>query len=138
MAAAAAAKQAVEEMKMVDVTAASTKVDGRVRGHTALHDDIEIDIESTRVGEPVGTISVLASALHGTVIDGDEVEIAMDEIPVLAVAAAFAEGVTDIRDAAELRVKESDRIGSVHQELGQLGIAVESRPDGLMIRGGRP
>ena len=61
-----------------------------------------------------------------------------DEIPVLAVAAAFADGVTDIRDAAELRVKESDRIGTVHQELGQLGIAVESRPDGLLIRGGRP
>jgi 3-phosphoshikimate 1-carboxyvinyltransferase len=61
-----------------------------------------------------------------------------DEIPVLAVAAAFAEGVTDIRDAAELRVKESDRIGTVHQELMQLGIGVESRADGLVIRGGRP
>jgi 3-phosphoshikimate 1-carboxyvinyltransferase len=81
---------------------------------------------------------VRAAPLHGTTIGGDEVSVAMDEIPVLAVAAAFAEGVTDIRDAAELRVKESDRIGTVQQELGQLGIAVESRPDGLLIRGGRP
>jgi 3-phosphoshikimate 1-carboxyvinyltransferase len=100
--------------------------------------DIDIEPRSVRVGEPVGNISVRAAALHGTTIAGDEVSIAMDEIPVLAVAAAFADGVTDIRDAAELRVKESDRIGTVQQELGQLGIAVESRADGLLIRGGRP
>ncbi len=100
--------------------------------------DIELEPHSDRVGEPVGDITVRAAPLHGTTIVGDEVSVAMDEIPALAVAAAFAEGVTDIRDAAELRVKESDRIGTVQQELGQLGIAVESRPDGLMIRGGRP
>jgi 3-phosphoshikimate 1-carboxyvinyltransferase len=100
--------------------------------------DIEIEERSVRVGEPVGDITVRAAALHGTTIAGDEMPSVQDEIPVLAVAAAFADGVTDIRDAAELRVKESDRIGTVQQELGQLGIAVESRPDGLMIRGGRP
>jgi 3-phosphoshikimate 1-carboxyvinyltransferase len=100
--------------------------------------DIEIAPRTVRVGEPVGDITVRAAPLHGTTIGGDEVTTAMDEIPVLAVAAAFAEGVTDIRDAAELRVKESDRIGTVQQELGQLGISVESRPDGLLIRGGRP
>ena len=100
--------------------------------------DIEITQHEQRVGEPVGDISVRSAALHGTTIAGDEMPSVQDEIPVLAVAAAFAEGVTDIRDAAELRVKESDRIGTVQQELGQLGIAVESRPDGLMIRGGRP
>ena len=100
--------------------------------------DIEIEPHTDRVGEPVGNISVRAAALHGTTIAGDEVTSAMDEIPALAVAAAFADGVTDIRDAAELRVKESDRIGTVQQELGQLGIGVESRPDGLSIRGGRP
>ena len=100
--------------------------------------DIEIEERELRIGEPVGDITVRAAALHGTTIAGDEMPSVQDEIPVLAVAAAFAEGVTDIRDAAELRVKESDRIGTVHQELGQLGIAVESRPDGLLIRGGRP
>jgi 3-phosphoshikimate 1-carboxyvinyltransferase len=100
--------------------------------------DIEVEPRSVRVGEPVGDISVRSAPLHGTTIAGDEMPSVQDEIPVLAVAAAFAEGVTDIRDASELRVKESDRIGTVHQELGQLGIAVESRPDGLLIRGGRP
>lgn len=100
--------------------------------------DITVEQHEVRIGEPVGDISVRAAPLHGTTIAGDEMPSVQDEIPVLAVAAAFADGVTDIRDAAELRVKESDRIGTVHQELGQLGIAVESRPDGLLIRGGRP
>jgi 3-phosphoshikimate 1-carboxyvinyltransferase len=100
--------------------------------------DIEVEPREVRVGEPVGTITVRAAALHGTTIAGAELVAVQDEVPVLAVAAAFAEGVTDIRDAAELRVKESDRIGTVHQELGQLGIAVEPRPDGLLIRGGHP
>jgi 3-phosphoshikimate 1-carboxyvinyltransferase len=100
--------------------------------------DITVQEHEVRIGEPVGDIAVRAAPLHGTTIAGDEMPSVQDEIPVLAVAAAFAEGVTDIRDAAELRVKESDRIGTVQQELGQLGIAVESRPDGLLIRGGRP
>ena len=100
--------------------------------------EISVEQHEVRIGEPVGDITVRAAPLHGTTIAGDEVPSVQDEIPVLAVAAAFADGVTDIRDAAELRVKESDRIGTVQQELGQLGIAVESRPDGLLIRGGRP
>ena len=61
-----------------------------------------------------------------------------DEVPALAVAAAFADGVTEIRDAAELSVKESNRIGTLHQELTQLGLAVEPRADGLSVRGGIP
>jgi 3-phosphoshikimate 1-carboxyvinyltransferase len=100
--------------------------------------DIELAETAVRAGEPVGTITVRAGGLHGTEIGGDEIVAVQDEIPALAVAAAFADGVTDIRDAAELRVKESDRIGTVEQELGQLGIGVESRADGLSIRGGRP
>lgn len=100
--------------------------------------DIEVEEREVRIGEPVGDITVRAAPLHGTTIAGDEMPSVQDEIPVLAVAAAFAEGVTDIRDAAELRVKESDRIGTVQQELMQLGIGVESRADGLVIRGGRP
>ncbi|HEX4491792.1 MAG TPA: 3-phosphoshikimate 1-carboxyvinyltransferase [Acidimicrobiia bacterium] len=100
--------------------------------------DIDVEEVEVRVGEPVGSITVRAADLHGTEIAGAEVVAVQDEIPALAVAAAFADGVTDIRDAAELRVKESDRIGTVEQELGQLGIGVESRADGLAIRGGRP
>jgi 3-phosphoshikimate 1-carboxyvinyltransferase len=100
--------------------------------------DIEIGAERLVVGEPVGSLTVRSSELHSTVIGGDEIPNVIDEIPVLAVAAAFADGVTEIRDAAELRVKESNRIGALDQELTQLGVAVESKADGLVIRGGAP
>jgi 3-phosphoshikimate 1-carboxyvinyltransferase len=86
----------------------------------------------------VGDIVVRARALHATRIEGDEIPGVIDEIPALAIAAAFAEGVTEIHDAAELVVKESNRIGTIHQELTQLGIGVEALSDGLVIRGGRP
>ena len=97
---------------------------------------IEVEVTETRVGEPVGTIAVEAAPLHGIEISGHEAII--DELPVLAVAAAFADGVTTIRDAAELAVKETNRIGALEQELTQLGIGVETRPDGLVVRGGTP
>jgi 3-phosphoshikimate 1-carboxyvinyltransferase len=89
-----------------------------------------------RLGEPVGEIEVRAAPLSGTTFVPEEGWI--DEVPALAVAAAFAEGVTEIRDAGELRVKESDRIGTLCQELSQLGVGVEARPEGLVIHGGRP
>jgi 3-phosphoshikimate 1-carboxyvinyltransferase len=94
-------------------------------------------------GEPVGTVVVRGGLLHGTVIGGDLIPRAIDELPVLAVAASLAEGKTVIRDAAELRVKESDRIDALARELGRLGARVEAQPDGLAIvgtprlRGGR-
>jgi 3-phosphoshikimate 1-carboxyvinyltransferase len=98
----------------------------------------QIDVRPTgeRLGEPVGELEVAAAPLVATTFSPDESTI--DEIPALAVAAAFADGVTEVRDAAELRVKESNRIGTLEQELGQLGIAVEARPDGLVIEGGNP
>jgi 3-phosphoshikimate 1-carboxyvinyltransferase len=98
--------------------------------------DIEVRETGEALGEPVGDLVVGGSALHGTTIVPQEGWI--DEIPALAVAAAFADGVTEIRDAAELRVKESDRIGTLEQELAQLGVAIEAHADGLVIRGGRP
>ena len=70
--------------------------------------------------------------LTGTTIEGAEIPNVIDEIPALAIAAAFADGVTDIRDAAELVVKESNRIGALHQELTELGVGVEARADGLV------
>jgi 3-phosphoshikimate 1-carboxyvinyltransferase len=73
--------------------------------------------------------------LHGTEIGGDEIPSLVDEIPVLAVAAACAEGTTVVRDAGELRVKESDRIAALATQLASLGAGVEARPDGLVIRG---
>jgi len=97
---------------------------------------IEVEVLETRVGEPCGTIAVQAAPLHGIEISGHEAIV--DELPVLAVAAAFADGVTTIRDAAEMAVKETNRIGALEQELTQLGIGVEAREDGLVIRGGAP
>ena len=84
-------------------------------------------------GEPVGELHVRASELHGTTIEGDEIPNVIDEIPALAIAAAFADGVTDIRDAAELVVKESNRIGTLHQELTRArASASKPRADGLV------
>jgi len=100
--------------------------------------DIEITPAGERCGEPVGALRVRASALHATTIEGDEIPNVQDEVPALAVAAAFADGVTEVRDAAELAVKESNRIGALHEELTQFGLAVEMRSDGLAIRGGQP
>ncbi len=88
-------------------------------------------------GEPSGTVTVSAAPLHGTTIGGDLIPRAIDEIPVIAVAACLAEGETVIRDAAELRVKESDRIAALARELGRLGATIEPRPDGLAIIGGK-
>jgi 3-phosphoshikimate 1-carboxyvinyltransferase len=88
-------------------------------------------------GEPRGAVVVRAGRLHGTTIEGDLIPRTIDELPVLAVAACLAEGETVIRDAAELRVKESDRIAALARELGRLGATIEARPDGLAIIGGR-
>ena len=88
-------------------------------------------------GEPVADIVARGGPLHPTLIDGDMVVRAVDEIPTLAVAAALADGVTEIRDAAELRVKESDRIANTASLLRAMGVEVEERPDGMRIVGGR-
>jgi len=99
--------------------------------------DVSLTPTGEVCGEPVGDLRVRASQLRATTIAGDEIPNVIDEIPALAVAAAFADGVTDIRDAAELVVKESNRIGTLHVELGKLGVGVEARADGLAVRGGR-
>jgi 3-phosphoshikimate 1-carboxyvinyltransferase len=99
---------------------------------------IEVNATGEELGEPVGELRVVAGELHATAIGGDEIPLVQDEIPVLAVAAAFADGVTEITDAAELRVKESDRIATVAELLAGLGVGVEVQADGLRIRGGAP
>jgi 3-phosphoshikimate 1-carboxyvinyltransferase len=86
-------------------------------------------------GEPVADLQVEASGLRGAVIAGDLVPRSIDEIPILAVAAAAAEGPTEIRDAAELRVKESDRIHTLATELTKMGVAIRERPDGFRLEG---
>ena len=84
--------------------------------------------------EPVTDITVRTSRLRGAVIEGELVPRAIDELPLIALAACFARGETIIRDAAELRVKESDRIRATARELGRLGADIEELPDGLRIR----
>jgi 3-phosphoshikimate 1-carboxyvinyltransferase len=89
-------------------------------------------------GEPFGSIEVRGEQLQGTTIGGGEIPNVIDEIPVLAVAGALASGSTVIRDASELRVKESDRLAVVAHHLAAMGADVTENPDGLVIRGGRP
>ena len=85
--------------------------------------------------EPSAALIVSPGALRGTTIAGADIPRLIDEVPVLAVAALAAEGVTEVRDAAELRVKESDRIAALVRELGKMGARIEERPDGLVVRG---
>jgi 3-phosphoshikimate 1-carboxyvinyltransferase len=87
--------------------------------------------------EPMGTLRVQeGAALKGTVISGKEIPNLIDELPILAVACALAQGTSEIRDAAELRVKESDRIAALATNLRAFGVTVEEKPDGMIIEGG--
>ena len=97
-----------------------------------------VDISNMRdtFGEPSGDVTFTAAPLHGVDIGGDLVVRSIDEFPAIAVAAAFAEGVTTVRDAEELRYKESDRIAAIVAQLRALGADVTETPDGFAIRGG--
>jgi len=97
----------------------------------------EISIEERGLwgAEPVADLVVRSSTLRGVTIGGDLVPRAIDELPLLALAGCLAEGETVIRDAQELRVKESDRIRTTAEGLRRLGAEVEELPDGLRVRG---
>lgn len=88
--------------------------------------------------EPRGRIEIQGEVLSGTSIGGEEIPNVIDELPILAVVGALAQGVTTIRDAAELRVKESDRLAVVAHHLQAMGADVTEHPDGMVIRGGLP
>lgn len=87
-------------------------------------------------GEPIGSVEVVGGPLKAIEIGGDDIPKLIDEIPILAVAGALAEGTTVIRDARELRVKESDRISAVAENLRRMGVTVEEFADGMEIVGG--
>jgi len=89
-------------------------------------------------GEPRGNIIVRGGDLNATVIGGSEIPNVIDELPILAVAGALARGKTLIRDASELRVKETDRIAAVAQNLRAMDVTVTEHPDGMEIEGGAP
>lgn len=99
---------------------------------------ITVSNERVEGSEPVGDVTVRSSQLRGTSIGGELIPRLIDEIPVLAVAAACAEGDTVIRDAQELRAKETDRIATVAAGLAALGVAVEPTADGMAIAGRGP
>jgi 3-phosphoshikimate 1-carboxyvinyltransferase len=98
---------------------------------------IEIEPKGEEGGEPIGDIRVGHSTLRGCEVGGADVPLAIDELPLVALAACFAEGTTTIREAAELRRKESDRIATVSGALQVLGGAVEPTEDGMVIEGAR-
>lgn len=91
--------------------------------------------ETDPAGEPAGDLSVGPMALRGVEIGGPSIATLIDEIPILAVAAARARGTTVVRDAAELRVKESDRIRVLVRNLTEVGVEAKELPDGLVIHG---
>lgn len=99
--------------------------------------DIRIEITGAEAGEPMGDLHVKTSELKGIEIGGETVVRMIDEFPVLMVAALHAAGATVVRDAKELRVKETDRIAVMAQELGKMGAEVEERADGFRIAGGQ-
>ena len=86
-------------------------------------------------GEPVCDMIIESSDLHGITIEGDIIPTMIDEIPAFAVAALFARGTTIIKDAKELRVKESNRIDTMCHELGKMGAVIRPLEDGMIIEG---
>ena len=99
---------------------------------------IAVERLSTGESEPVADLVIRSSPLNGTVIEGGMIPALIDELPVIAVMAAFADGETVIRDAQELRVKESDRISVMSRYLNEMGADVTPTDDGMIIRGGKP
>ncbi|MGN6585912.1 MAG: 3-phosphoshikimate 1-carboxyvinyltransferase [Solirubrobacterales bacterium] len=97
--------------------------------------EVEVEEEREVGGEPVASLRVRSAPLRATDVGGAEIPLAIDELPLVALAACFAEGTTTIRDAEELRRKESDRIATVTEALNALGGKVEPIADGMVIEG---
>jgi 3-phosphoshikimate 1-carboxyvinyltransferase len=97
--------------------------------------EIEIEPQDGAEGEPIARITVRSAPLTGTRVEGAEIPLAIDELPLVALAACFAEGETIIADAEELKAKESDRIAVVVGALAGFGANIEAREDGMRIIG---
>ena len=110
--------------------------DGMLRVCKAMGADITLLNASTE-GEPTADLLIRTSSLHGTTVEGEIIPTLIDEIPMIAVMAAFAEGTTVIKDAQELKVKESDRIAVMVDNLTRMGADIEGTDDGMIIHGGR-
>ena len=110
--------------------------DGILRICKDMGADITLLNEKTS-GEPTADLLVRSSRLHGTVIGGSVIPTLIDELPMIAAMACFAEGETIIKDASELKVKESNRIAVMVENLSAMGADVEETEDGMIIRGGK-
>ena len=112
--------------------------DGILQVAKAMGGNVTMLNERTVSGEPVADLLIKSSNLKATEVGGDLIPTLIDEIPVIAVMACFAEGTTIIKDAQELKVKESDRIAVVTENLKAMGADIEATDDGMIIRGGKP
>lgn len=111
--------------------------DGIIEVLQTMGANLKISNRREQTGEPVADITVRGSKLKAAVIKSNLIPRLIDEIPVLAVAAAVADGITEIRDATELKVKETNRISTVIRELSKFGVALEELPDGMRIHGSK-
>ncbi len=112
--------------------------DGILRVCRSMNADITLLNQKDGGGEPTADLLVRSSTLKGTVIEGEIIPTLIDELPIIAAMACFAEGNTIIRDAAELKVKESNRIAVMTENLTAMGADVTETEDGMIIHGGRP
>lgn len=111
--------------------------DGMIRVCSQMKADITLLNKKEGPGEPTADILVRSSSLKGTVIEGALIPTLIDELPVIAAMACFADGTTEIRDAAELKVKESNRIAVMVKNLSAMGADIAETKDGMIIRGGK-
>lgn len=130
----AAALHPQAELRLAGVGVNPTRT-GVVEALRRMGADIALENERLEGREPLADIVARSSRLRGVVIEGDLVPRAIDELPLIALAASLASGETFIRDAAELRVKESDRVRNTVRELRRLGADIEELADGMRIRG---
>ena len=112
--------------------------DGILRVCRQIGANLELLNTRTQCGEPVADILVKHSELNGTVIEGDLIPTLIDELPVIAVMAACANGETIVRNAEELKVKESNRLEIIVHHLSEMGCDITGTEDGMIIRGGKP
>lgn len=112
--------------------------DGILRVCRQMGANLELLNTRTQCGEPVADILVKHSELNGTVIEGDLIPTLIDELPVIAVMTACANGETIIRNAEELKVKESNRLEIIVHHLSEMGCDITGTEDGMIIRGGKP
>ena len=112
--------------------------DGIIEVMKAMGADLQVDIDDPNAAEPTATLTIRTSQLQGTVVEGAVIPRLIDEIPIIALLATQASGTTVIKDAEELKVKETDRITAVVNELSKLGANIEATEDGMIIHGPTP